>query len=57
MDLRKVICSECKSHLLCTESMPVKKNGVTMHFGDRFCLGGKKPRRFGRSDPKIYVPS
>ncbi len=57
MDLRKLTCSECKSHLHYMEPMPVKKKGVTMHFGERFCLGGKKPRRFGRSDPKIYVPS
>lgn len=39
------------------ENMSVKKNGVTMHFGDRFCMGGKKPRKFGRGDPKIYVPT
>lgn len=57
MDLRKLTCSECKSHLHYMEPMPVKQKGVTMHFGERFCLGGKKPRRFGRSDPKIYVPS
>ena len=53
MDLRKVTCSECKSHLHYMENMSVKKNGVTMHFGDRFCMGGKKPRKFGRGDPKI----
>ena len=57
MDLRKVTCSECKSHLHYMENMSVKKNGVTMHFGDRFCMGGKKPRKFGRGDPKIYVPT
>ena len=57
MDLRKVTCSECKSHLHYMENMSVKKNGVTLHFGDRFCMGGKKPRKFGRGDPKIYVPT
>lgn len=57
MDLRKVTCSECKSHRHYMENMSVKKNGVTMHFGDRFCMGGKKPRKFGRGDPKIYVPT
>lgn len=57
MDLRKATCSECKSHLHYMENMSVKKNGVTMHFGDRFCMGGKKPRKFGRGDPKIYVPT
>ena len=29
MDLRKVTCSECKSHLHYMENMSVKKNGVT----------------------------
>ena len=38
MDLRKATCSECKSHLHYMENMSVKKNGVTMHFGDRFCM-------------------
>ena len=57
MDLRKATCSECKSHLHYMENMSVKKNGVTMHFGDRFCMGGKKPRKFGRGDPRIYVPT
>ena len=57
MDLRKATCSECKSHLHYMENMSVKKNGVTMHFGDRFCMGGKKPRKFGRGDPGIYVPT
>lgn len=57
MELRKVTCAECKSYRKYMESMPVKQKGVTMHFGERFCLGGKKPRRFGRGDPKIYVPS
>ena len=42
MDLRKVTCSECKSHLHYMENMSVKKNGVTMHFGDRFCMGRKE---------------
>lgn len=42
MDLRKATCSECKSHLHYMENMSVKKNGVTMHFGDRFCMGGKE---------------
>lgn len=27
-----------------------------MHLGDRFCMGGKKVRRFGRGDPRVYVP-
>ena len=27
-----------------------------MHMGERFCTGGKRARKFKRSDPKIYVP-
>ena len=57
MEVRKLTCAECKSHLQYLDRMPAKQIGVTMHFGERFCLGGKKPRRFGRADPKIYVPS
>lgn len=56
MELRKPSCLECKRHLQYMESMPVKQKGVTMHFGERFCLGGKRARKFGRSDPKIHVP-
>lgn len=27
-----------------------------MHMGERFCLGGKKARRFKKRDPAIDVP-
>lgn len=56
MDLRKPTCVECKSYLHYMENMPIKQKGVTMHFGERFCLGEKRARRFKRNDPKIYVP-
>lgn len=39
------------------ESLPIKKKGVTMHLGERFCVAGKRARKFKRSDPKTYVPS
>lgn len=28
-----------------------------MHMGERFCMAGKRPRKFKNSDPKIYVPA
>lgn len=56
LELRKSTCGGCASHLHYMESMPVRQNGVTMHFGERFCLAGKRARKFGRRDPKIYVP-
>ena len=28
-----------------------------MHLGERFCVAGKRARKFKRSDPKTYVPS
>ena len=55
--ISKPVCTRCKSYLLYGESLPRKQNGVTMHAGERFCLGSKKARRFRRSDPKIHVPS
>lgn len=39
------------------ERLPIKKKGVTMHLGERFCVAGKRARKFKRSDPKTYVPS
>ena len=57
MEVRKAFCSSCDKHLRYTEPVPKKQKGVTMHFGERFCLGGKRARKFSRSDPKIYVPS
>lgn len=57
MNVRKNTCSECKSHFHYMEPFSVKQKGVMMRFGDRFCMGGKKPRRFGRGDPKLHVPT
>ena len=51
------VCANCGCYLRYLEDPPRKQNGVMMHMGDRFCLGGKRARRFRRSDPKIYVPS
>ena len=51
------ICAECRHYLRFSESLPKKQHGVMMRSGDRFCLGSKKARRFGKNDPKLYVPS
>lgn len=57
MMLRKPTCSDCPHNLQYMESLPIKKKGVTMHLGERFCVAGKRARKFKRSDPKTYVPS
>lgn len=57
MMLRKPNCSDCPHNLQYMESLPIKKKGVTMHLGERFCVAGKRARKFKRSDPKTYVPS
>lgn len=49
-------CLGCSAHLLFDERLPKKQNGVLMKPGDRYCLGAKKPIRFGRKDPKMYPP-
>lgn len=41
MMLRKPNCSDCPHNLQYMESLPIKKKGVTMHLGERFCVAGK----------------
>lgn len=53
---RKPVCSDCPHDLHYSDNIPKKTMGVMMHFGERFCTGGKKARRFKRGDPKIHVP-
>lgn len=57
MMLRKPNCSDCPYNLQYMERLPIKKKGVTMHLGERFCVAGKRARKFKRSDPKTYAPS
>lgn len=57
MMLRKPNCSDCPHNLQYMERLPIKKKGITMHLGERFCVAGKRARKFKRSDPKTYVPS
>lgn len=50
-------CVLCPHNLYYSDAIPMRKQGVMMHLGERFCLGGKKARRFKRSDPKMIVPA
>lgn len=53
---RKPTCFGCPYDVHYSDAIPKKTMGVMMHFGERFCTGGKKARRFKRGDPKIHVP-
>ena len=53
---KKPACFGCPDDLRYSDPIPKKNMGVMMHMGERFCTGGKKARRFKRSDPKITVP-
>ncbi|MCM1297762.1 MAG: hypothetical protein NC311_19670 [Muribaculaceae bacterium] len=55
--VRQPTCASCPNDLHFEEFVPKKQFGVMMHCGERFCTGGKRARRFKRSDPKIHVPS
>ena len=55
--LRKPVCSSCPHNLHYSDAVPKRAMGVMLHMGERFCTGGKKPRRFKRVDPKVFVPS
>lgn len=55
--LRRPTCSGCPHDLYYSGAIPQRAMGVTMHPGERFCTGGKRARRFKRSDPKIHVPN
>ena len=54
--LRCPSCTGCPHDLYFGEAIPKKQFSVMMHCGEHFCTGGKKARRFKRSDPKIAVP-
>lgn len=54
---RQFACPTCQQSYTNMGVEPVVKNGVSMNWGDRFCLGGKRPRRFRKSDPSLKVPS
>ena len=54
--LRHPSCAGCPYDLHFGEAIPKKQFGVMMHCGEHFCTGGKRARRFKRSDPKIAAP-
>ena len=54
--LRCPSCAGCPYDLHFGEAIPKKQFGVMMHCGEHFCTGGKRARRFKRSDPKIAAP-
>ena len=54
---RKPVCGGCPHNLHYSDPIPQRAMGVMMHLGERFCIGGKRARRFKRSDPKIHVPN
>lgn len=39
---RKPACYECQHDFHYTGVIPVKRQGVMMHMGERFCLGGEE---------------
>lgn len=53
----KPTCAGCSHNLYYNDPVPKRVMGIRMYMGERFCTGGKKARRFKRSDPQIYVPS
>lgn len=50
-------CSSCDGELFFTERYSKKQNGVLMKPGERYCIAGKKARKFSKSDPKKYPPA
>lgn len=55
--IRRFRCAECPDYLLCTETAPQPVKGLTLRFGCRYCMGGKRPREMKKRDPKVYPPS
>lgn len=55
--LREPSCHNCPSHLRYEGNFAIKKSGLTMRPGERFCVFGKKARRFQKRDPVTRVPS
>lgn len=55
--VRKPTCVGCPDSFRYEGSIPMKQHGVMMHLGERYCIGGRKARRFRRGDPTVYVPA
>ena len=54
--LRQPSCFNCEHNYQYTDPVAQKRNGVSMHFMERFCLAQKKARRFQKKDPVTKVP-
>ncbi len=54
--LRQPSCYNCEHNFTYQNTIPQKRNGVSMHFMERFCLKNKRARRFKKSDPTSKVP-
>ena len=54
--LTRPTCGSCPHHLLCRNIEASGRNKGRMIPGERYCMACKRPRRFRRSDPKLYVP-
>lgn len=55
--IRRPTCAGCEHRFVYGGNFPQRRNGVMMHGGETFCLGGKKAIRFRRSDPKVHIPN
>ena len=55
--VRKPTCVGCPDSFRYEGSIPMKQHGVMRHLGERYCIGGRKARRFRRGDPTVYVPA
>ena len=54
--LRQPSCYSCEHNFTYQNTIPQKRNGVSMHFMERFCLKNKRARKFKKSDPTSKVP-
>lgn len=54
--LRQPSCYSCEHNFTYENAVPQKRNGVMMHFMERFCLKNRRARKFKKSDPTTKVP-
>lgn len=54
--LRQPSCYSCEHNYTYENAVPQKRNGVMMHFMERFCLKNKRARKYRKGDPTSKVP-
>ncbi len=54
--VRNTHCADCPAYYLHTSRAPEELLVIPLHFGDRVCKGGTRPRKFDKRDPKTQVP-